>query len=71
MDIPMKVYVTCPMADMKQVPGTLIAVSAQGFFEVHVAYGANTHTVLLPVEGTVLVATEPLLTPPAGFEVER
>ncbi len=71
MDIPMKVYVTCPMADMKQVPGTLIAVSAQGFFEVHVAYGSNTHTVLLPVEGTVLVATEPLLTPPAGFEVER
>lgn len=71
MDIPMKVYVTCPLAEMKQVAGTLIAVSPHGFYEVHVAFGSNTHSVLLPVEGTTLTAREPVLTPPPGFEVER
>ncbi len=71
MDIPMKVYVNCPMADLKQVQANLIAVSPLGYYEVHVPFGANTHTVLLPVAGTVLTAREPLLTPPAGFELER
>ena len=71
MDIPMKVYVTCPMSDLKQAPGTLIAVSPHGYYEIHVTFGANTHTLLLPVNGTSLTAVEPVLTPPAGFEVER
>ncbi len=71
MDIPMKVYVTNPMAEMKRVPGTLIAVSPLGFYEVHVAFGSNTHTVLLPVAETVLLAQEPLLAPLPGFELER
>ncbi len=71
MDLPMKVYVTCPMADLKQVPGTLIAVSPHGFYEIHVAFGANTHTILLPVPGTTLTSQEPLLNAPSSFEVER
>lgn len=71
MDIPMKVYVTCPMADLKQHPGTLIAVSAHGFYEIHVAFGSNTHTILVPVDGTALTAIDPILTPPPGFDVER
>jgi hypothetical protein len=71
MDVPTKVYVTCPMADLKQVAGTLIAISPHGFYEIHIAFGSNTHSVLLPVGGTSLTATEPILTPPAGFEVER
>ncbi|HTS02547.1 MAG TPA: hypothetical protein VMN04_08485 [Thermoanaerobaculia bacterium] len=71
MDVPMKVYVTCPMADLKQVPGTLIAVSPHGFYEVNLVFGANTHTILLPVPGTTLTAQEPVLNPPSSFEVER
>lgn len=71
MDIPMKVWVTCPMAELKQIPGTLIAVSPHGFYEVHVAFGANTHSVLLPIESTMLTAKEPILTPLPGFELER
>lgn len=71
MDIPMKVYVTCPMAELKQIPGTLIAVSPHGFYEVHVAFGSNTHTLLLPVNSTSLTSIEPLLTPLPGFELER
>lgn len=71
MDIPMKALVTCPAADLKQVPGTLISISPQGFYEVHVKFGSNTHVVLLPIESTVITAAEPILTPAAGFEVER
>jgi hypothetical protein len=71
MDIPMKVYVTCPMAELKQVKGTLIAISPHGFYEVHVEYGANMHTLLVPIAGTSLTATEPILRPPPSFEVER
>ena len=71
MDIPTKVLVTCPTAEMKQIRGTLIAISPQGYYEVNVAFGANTHTVLLPIESTVVTAAEPILTPVPGFEVER
>ena len=71
MDIPAKVYITCPTSEMKQVPATLIAVSPHGYYEVHVVYGANTHAVLLPVNGTVLLTMEPLLAATPGFDVER
>jgi hypothetical protein len=71
MDIPMKVYVTCPMAELKQVPGVLISVSPHGFYEINVTYGSNTHLLLVPVVGTTLTAQEPVLSPPASFEVER
>ena len=71
MDVPMKVYVTCPLAELKQVPGTLIAVSPHGFYEINVSFGANTHTILLPIERTALTAQDPVLNPPSSFEVER
>jgi hypothetical protein len=71
MDIPMKVYVTCPMAELKQVPGILISVSPHGFYEINLIYGANTHLILLPIVATTLTAQDPVLSPPPSFEVER
>jgi hypothetical protein len=71
MDIPMKVYVTCPIAELKQVPGLLVAVSPHGFFEINLTFGANTHTILVPIVGTTLTAQEPVLSPAPSFEVER
>jgi hypothetical protein len=71
MDIPMKVYVTCPLAELKQVPGTLIAVSPHGFYEVNMTFGSNTHVMLLPIGGTLLTAIDPVLSPPSSFELER
>ncbi len=67
----MKVYVTCPIAELRQAQGTLIAVSPHGYYELHIAFGSNMHSVLLPVSATTLTAREPILTPPAGFELER
>ncbi|MHB8799960.1 MAG: hypothetical protein ACYDBY_15985 [Thermoanaerobaculia bacterium] len=71
MDIPAKVYITCPSADLKKQPGTLIAVSTNGYYEVHVQFGSNTHAMLLPITDTALLNAEPVLTAPAGFELER
>jgi hypothetical protein len=71
MDVPTKVYVTCPIADLKQVTGSLIAVSPNGYYELHIAFGSNTHVVLLPIEATTLTVIEPILSPPASFEIER
>ena len=71
MDFPTKVYVTCPPADLKQVAGTLIAISPHGYYELHVAFGSNTHVVLLPIGSTTLTVVEPVLSPPPSFEVER
>jgi hypothetical protein len=67
----MKVYVTCPIAELKQVPGLLVAVSPHGFFEINLTFGANTHTILVPIVGTTLTAQEPVLSPAPSFEVER
>ena len=52
MDIPAKVYITCAGAELKKQPGTLIAVSPHGYYEVHVQFGSNTHAMLLPVTET-------------------
>jgi hypothetical protein len=49
----------------------LISVSPHGFYEINLTYGANTHLVLVPIEGTTLTAQEPVLSPPSSFEVER
>ena len=53
MDIPAKIYITCASAELKKQPGTLIAVSPHGFYEVHVQFGSNTHVMLLPGRGDV------------------
>ena len=71
MDIPTKVYVTCPSAERKQIQGTLIAISPNGYYEVNVVFGSNTHQMLLPIAGTTLTTAEPVLVAAAGFEVER
>ena len=71
MDIPAKVYITCPSAELKKQPGTLIALSPHGCYECHVQFGSNTHTMLLPVSETSVLYAEPVLNPPPGFELER
>ncbi len=71
MDIPAKVYITCVSAELKKQPGTLIAFSPHGFYEVHVQFGSNTHVMLLPISEASLLYAEPVLMSPPGFELER
>ena len=56
---------------MKGKPGTLVAVSNQGFYEVVMEVQQRNHTVLLPIAETVIVFNAAVPTIDADFEVER
>ena len=71
MEFPSKVYITCPTMEFKNVEGSLIAISDQGFYELQVKRGEKRYTYLLPVAQTSLICVYPLLEPNADFEVER
>jgi len=59
MDLPADVLIHNPILGLKGGKGTLVMVSPDGFFEVKLIFGGNTHRVLLPVEQTVIIFREP------------
>jgi hypothetical protein len=72
MEIPTEVLIHCEAMSLKGSRGTLIRVSSEGYYEVNLRFGSNTHRVLLPISSSVLIAAEP--EPAAGDqagEVER
>lgn len=72
MEIPAKVSVFNPILDMKGKVGTLIAVRDEGFYEVSLELKDRTFfTVLLPIQDTAIVYSDPLPQSSAGFDVER
>jgi hypothetical protein len=56
---------------LKGNAGTLVQVSADGYYEVNLGFGGNVHRVLLPIHGTVLIQKEPEPPTPEGLEIER
>jgi hypothetical protein len=71
MEIPSKVRIFNRSLELKGNPGTLVAVSSHGFYEVVMEMQQRSHTVLLPINETVVIFNESVPTAPAGFEVER
>ena len=71
MEIPAKVSIFNRILEMKGKPGTLVAVSNQGFYEVVMEVQQRNHTVLLPIAETVIVFNAAVPTVDADFEVER
>ena len=71
MDIPAKVYITCPSAELKKQPGPPIPVPPHGYSEVHVRFGSNPHALPPPTPEPALLNAEPVLPPRAGFELKR
>lgn len=71
MEIPSKVSIFSRTLELKGKPGTLIAINAQGFYEVVMEVQQRNHTVLLPVSETVVVFQEAVPSLAADFEVER
>ena len=59
MEIPTDVLIHCEAMSLKGSRGTLIRVSPEGYYELNLKFGANTHRVLLPIAGSVLIAAEP------------
>ncbi len=71
MEIPAKVSVFNKTLELKGKPGTLIAINEQGFYEIVMEVQQRNHTVLFPVEETVVIFNEALPAIAADFEVER
>ncbi|MDQ6891222.1 MAG: hypothetical protein M3167_00890 [Acidobacteriota bacterium] len=71
MDLPAKVVIFCPTLELKNKPGRLMAVSANGFYEIWLDFAERNHTVLLPISGTALVFSEPNAVGEPGMDIER
>ena len=71
MEIPSKVSIFNRTLEIKGKAGTLVAVNADGFYEVILEVQQRNHTVLFPIAETVVIFNEALPTIAADFEVER
>ncbi len=71
MEIPSKVSVFNRTLELKGKAGTLIAINDLGFYEIILEVQQRNHTVLFPVEDTVVIFNEAVPTATAEFEVER
>ena len=71
MEIPAKVSIFNTILELKGKPGTLVAVSSDGYYEVILEVQKGNHTVLFPVAETVVIFNEALPNISADFEVER
>ena len=68
MEIPTEVLIHNELLGLKGAKGTLIRVGEDGYYEVNLRFGSNTHRVLLPVATSVLIAADP--EPAAGEQVD-
>ena len=59
MELPADVMVHNELVGMKGNPGSLLAVSDHGFYELNCSFGDKVHRILLPIASTVLIAREP------------
>ena len=71
MEIPSKVAIFNRTLEIKGKAGTLVAVNADGFYEVILEVQQRNHTVLFPIAETVVIFNEALPSISADFEVER
>jgi hypothetical protein len=71
MDLPAEVQLHNELLNLKGAKGTLIMVSSDGFYEIKLVFGENTHRVLLPVQNTVIIFREPEAVFEVGVEIER
>jgi hypothetical protein len=71
MEIPNEVLIHNELLGLKGARGTLIRIAPEGYYEVNLRFGNNTHRVLLPIDTSVVIAADP---EPAGgeqVEIER
>ena len=51
--------------------GVLLQISSDGYYEVNLFFGERVHRTLLPIQGTVLICSEPEDTTRSDLEIER
>ena len=71
MEIPSKVSIFNKTLELKGKPGMLIAINDLGFYEIVMELQTRNHTVLFPINETVIIFNEAVPSISAEFEVER
>ena len=71
MEIPAKVSIFNRTLEVKGKAATLVAITANGYYEVVMEVQQRNHTVLLPIAETVLIFNDAVAAIAADFEVER
>jgi hypothetical protein len=71
MELPTAVLVHNALLGIKGAKGTLLSVSAHGYYEINLKFGDGTHRVLLPIGATVVIASEPEEVGDEPIELER
>jgi hypothetical protein len=71
MEIPAKVSIFSRTLEVKGKPATLVAINANGFYEVVMEVQQRNHTVLFPINETVVIFNEAMPATSSEFEVER
>jgi len=70
-EIPSKVSVFNRILEIKGKAGTLIAINDLGFYEIVLEVQQRNHTVLFPVEDTVVIFNDAVPPPVNDLEIER
>ena len=68
MEIPNEVLIHNELLGLKGARGTLIRIAPEGYYEVNLRFGNNTHRVLLPTVASIVIAADP--EPAVGDQVE-
>jgi hypothetical protein len=71
MELPAEVLIHNELLGIKGGRGMLLQIRPEGFFEVNFSFGDRLHRTLFPIQGTVLIASDPEQTLSAGEEIER
>jgi hypothetical protein len=56
---------------VKGAKGVLLQISSDGYYEVNLIFGERVHRTLFPIQGTVLISSEPEDTTRPEMEIER
>lgn len=71
MDLPADVRVYNELMGLKGTRGNLIAVTDRGFYELKLRFKEHTHRVLVPINQTGLIFSEPEVSFVVEEEIER
>jgi len=71
MELPTKVKVYSQILGLQGLDGTLVAIRAEGCYELRLVSGGRLHLVLLPIEQTGIVFAEPEPEVQAELDIER
>ena len=71
MELPAEVLVHNEILGVKGSKGRLLTIAREGYYELNLAFGDRTHRVLLPIERTVIIASQAEAEFGVGEEIER